>query len=443
MDEEKEQRENVKGMLEELGLGEDRLRIRDQWECGECDKEFRTDRLLYFHVRKQHKNPMSCLQCCKTFSSEVKFVQHKTSVHGVHLKRKHLCPTCGKTFTDGSNFRRHVKSHEVRKVPKQKTKATKRYHCSRCPKHFSHKRSLANHIRSKHRILLHSGSSYNFHQSPMSSKYTSCSKSSARISICPVCNVGFSRSFSMMRHLQRCHGVLPRLKNSVQKGKVTPLSCDSCGFKCKAAQDLQHHMTQHHPLEPKFPCSHCPRIFKEKKILWNHTYRDHRGQTWRCTACDKSFKQKSNLKRHMQIHATPSKAKAAAEQISRRSQRNRLQGIVKKFHADIADFPEADRKRAFRKLVKDNPDVLDTYDSYPLTEDEVIEMIRDAYLSDRQALKICSIIRQKWGRHKITANIKKILQGRKQLLAHLFTVEYLDKDQPGHFLNNEGKPISR
>ena len=61
-------------------------------------------------------------------------------------------------------------------------------------------------------------------------------------------------------------------------------------------------------------------------------------------------------------------------------------------------------------------------------------MIRDAYLSDRQALKICSIIRQKWGRHKITANIRKILQERKQLLAHLFAVEYLDKDQPGYFL---------
>ena len=61
-------------------------------------------------------------------------------------------------------------------------------------------------------------------------------------------------------------------------------------------------------------------------------------------------------------------------------------------------------------------------------------MIRDAYLSDRQVLKICSIIRQKWGNHKITANIKKILQGRKQLLAQMFAVEYLDKDQPGHFL---------
>ena len=117
--------------------------------------------------------------------------------------------------------------------------------------------------------------------------------------------------------------------------QATPLSCDFCGFRCKTAQDLQHLLTQNHPLEPKFPCSHCPRIFKQNKFLWKHTSLAHRGQTWRCTACDKSFKQKSNLKRRMKIHATPSKAKAAAENISRRSQRKRLQGIVKKFQADI------------------------------------------------------------------------------------------------------------
>ena len=138
-------------MLEELGLGEDRLEIRDRWECGECGKEFRTDRLLYFHERKQHKNPMSCIQCFKTLSSEVKFQYHKANVHGVQLKPKHLCPTCGKTFTHSGNFSRHVKNHEVRKVPKKKTKGATRYHCSRCPKHFSHKRSLAHHIRLKHR----------------------------------------------------------------------------------------------------------------------------------------------------------------------------------------------------------------------------------------------------------------------------------------------------
>ena len=52
----------------------------------------------------------------------------------------------------------------------------------------------------------------------------------------------------------------------------------------------------------------------------------------------------------------------------------------------------------------------------PLTEDNVIEIIQDNNLSDRQILNICKYIRQKWGRNIISPNIKGKLVDRKGIL---------------------------
>ena len=145
----------------------------------------------------------------------------------------------------------------------------------------------------------------------------------------------------------------------------------------------------------------------------------------------------------MIVHNTPGKIRKQADQITRKQNQKRMRDIVNKFNEDIKDFSELDRKKMFRDLVKQNPDVLDTYGAYPLNEDDVMEMVRDVNLSDRQVLKILTIIRRKWGKHKVTSNIKTTLKERKQLLSHLFTVEYLDKDDPVHFVDKDGKPISR
>ena len=91
---------------------------------------------------------------------------------------------------------------------------------------------------------------------------------------------------------------------------------------------------------------------------------------------------------------------------------------------------------SFKDIIKINPDVLETYGQYPLDNDYV-------YLSDRQVLKILTIIRQNWGKHKVTANVKGILKERKQLVAHLFALELLDKNDPIHFVGRNDEPVSR
>ena len=80
----------------------------------------------------------------------------------------------------------------------------------------------------------------------------------------------------------------------------------------------------------------------------------------------------------------------------------------------------------------------------PLTEDNVIEIIQDNNLSDRQILNICKYIRQKWGRNIISPNIKGKLVDRKGILDQFFSRTTLDANSTLHFLSRkQNKPLSR
>ena len=192
-----------------------------------------------------------------------------------------------------------------------------------------------------------------------------------------------------------------------------------------------------------FPCPICPKKFPSKQGMWEHKYRVHRSERYRCTACDKTFKRKCTLAQHTKIHSGPGRQRKALEELSRQQQLDRMKKIVDKFNEDIMDFSEEDKKKMFQRLVKSNPDVLDLYSTNPLSEEDVIEMVRDGNLSDRQVLKILVIIRRRWGSKAITPNMQKLLKERKELLNHLFTVELLAAEDELHFVDKDGKPITR
>ena len=145
----------------------------------------------------------------------------------------------------------------------------------------------------------------------------------------------------------------------------------------------------------------------------------------------------------MKSHTNPGRIKKPLEDLSRKQQLNRMKKIVEQFNIDTKDFSVEDKRKIFKQLVKTNPEILNTYASNPLTEEDVIEMVRDGNLSDRQVLKILVIIRRRWGKKAITANIQKLLKERKELLTHLFTVELLKAEDDLHFKDKDGKPITR
>ena len=208
-------------------------------------------------------------------------------------------------------------------------------------------------------------------------------------------------------------------------------------------QDMETHLRIDHFGEDVYQCDDCLRMFKSKKSLWKHRSRENRGQTWRCTACGKILKRKENLKKHMKFHATVPKMNKPSDQVSRVEQLRRMREILMQFHENISCLTERDKVKMFQSLVRKNPEVLETYKQNPLNEEDVTDMVKDANLSDRQVLKILTIIRRKWGKSKVTANIRTLLRERKQLVSHLFTVELLDKMDPVHFTSKTNAPLTR
>ncbi len=69
--------------------------------------------------------------------------------------------------------------------------------------------------------------------------------------------------------------------------------------------------------------------------------------------------------------------------------------------------------KVFKKLVKNNSEMLEKYMENPLSKEEILDMVHDANLSDRQLLKILSIIQRKWGQKSIAPHIRDRLKERK------------------------------
>ena len=67
----------------------------------------------------------------------------------------------------------------------------------------------------------------------------------------------------------------------------------------------------------------------------------------------------------------------------------------------------------------------------PLSEDEIITLLKNSNCSDRQVLQILNDLKKKWGRKIVTPNIRKLLTERKTILDQFFDVEivmFFDKD---------------
>ena len=76
------------------------------------------------------------------------------------------------------------------------------------------------------------------------------------------------------------------------------------------------------------------------------------------------------------------------------------------------------RKLVFKNIVKDNKDHTELIEKLhkgnPLTEDDIVMLVRDVDLSDRKVLKILKKIRQKWGNEMILCNAETALRNRKK-----------------------------
>ncbi|XP_035712182.1 zinc finger protein 135-like isoform X2 [Folsomia candida] len=187
---------------------------RPRLACGVsgCAKTYLDKRSLGQHLRKEHaENPVRfpCTLCGMDFKSRTELTQHIPT----HTTEKpYKCTTCGKSFARRGDMKSHEKSR--RHVSK----------CHVCPQTFFSRHGLQYHVRVVHE--------------------------NQRNYPCTFCDMKFSQSLTLKRHVEAKHAANKDLKI---------YSCEKCEFKSKSKNNLASHRMRHNPA--RIGCYFCAKRF--------------------------------------------------------------------------------------------------------------------------------------------------------------------------------------
>lgn len=164
------------------------------------------------------------------------------------------CPNCPKAFARRIQLNRHSSVHMQQRG----------FTCNVCEKWFPTRSALVRHER------IHTG------EKPFE---------------CGICKRCFAQKEVLFRHL---------MTHSGEK----PYQCTHCDKGFTQREALRSHMRQHIKPNPAdiqlHRCSLCPKMFCHASGLSRHLL-THTGKTFKCRDCDKSFSDKSSLRRHHRL----------------------------------------------------------------------------------------------------------------------------------------------
>lgn len=196
-----------------------------------------------------------CSFCDKSYSLLSTLRRHENVHTG---KRQFICKICGKMFKKSSCLSQHERTH-LNDFP---------YKCSYCGKGFKQTIRLIEHRR------IHTG------EKPFQ---------------CNHCMMRFRLKSLLKEHIDKCN------TNRTPRQEIRCEYCDrlfsSKQLFVKHAMELH---LQHMPTDGK--CRFCDMKLKSIAILLEHEFRHRQPGVIECKQCGRIFKQRSNLRRHQQLH---------------------------------------------------------------------------------------------------------------------------------------------
>ena len=274
--------------------------------------------------------------------------------------------------------------------------------------------------------------------------------------ICHVCPVpiAFSSKKTLKVHSIKIHnsrndqilrGRFVRFlsEEEIESQSERKIACSICNEQFSCKQKLDVHTRESHNTV-MYKCRLCSKEFRKEKLLKLHVWRNHTISSHKCVHCGHiSTNYLAHLK-HKRSHLyLKSRSITTFSSLKKAQQYNRRREEIDKMKRVLSTVPESMKKSMWNELLDVCPHYMDKMKTYPLEENEVIKLITDNNLSDKQVLKICQYLRQKWGKEIISKNIRQKLVSRKKCLDEFYTEIRLDKSTNLNFRTKAGKILSR
>ncbi|CAH1779541.1 unnamed protein product [Owenia fusiformis] len=240
--------------------------------CPLCKKVFDRPCRMKAHFeakaceKKTELSLFSCSAC--PFISQKKFAMdnHMESIHNIITREKEhefSCKICDKRFATLYNLARHEREIHGTKPPTQKM-----VECQECGK-CMYKKNMKEHMRTKHNLDAETVAPFE----------------------CSQCGKCFTRKSSLTTH------ALMHIPNYKATRRY---QCKDCGKSFQKYTVLMEHMNKHIDVRP-FKCELCDKCFYSRGALKVHTL-IHSGLDYNCNICEKKFKVKRYLERHLEYH---------------------------------------------------------------------------------------------------------------------------------------------
>ncbi|KAK2588665.1 hypothetical protein KPH14_001566 [Odynerus spinipes] len=306
-------------------------------ERDDCGKIFATKSLRNEHVQHhliQGASPNTCEICGKLWGSRVDYWKHVMGVHSDTVPL--ICGVCLKVFPDVLQLSTHVKT-------KHWPLTNGDFSCDICGRPYSNKSKMSRHRK------IHGLEADGYDNSSINETLNESSKFEHSLPpemdlTCELCaDMKFSNLEGLCSHRRIVHGLFPcdlcnkcygrtshlwKHVNRVHKGHVD-ITCPYC-LKTSASKDhLAAHIAKIHRYEPEVRkdnknsvnfkssnvedgvlhyCEKCNKGFHKRYLLRRHmkgcqNYRKDPGALLtRCRACERIFKDRASLQKHIENH---------------------------------------------------------------------------------------------------------------------------------------------
>ena len=257
------------------------------YACNFCARKFVKKPSLWGHLTEHTSgDQVVCLKCGDILDDDAAFEEH-TEKH--RNTAPYTCSRCNEFFLRNQQYLAHLQGHD-------------KYRCKLCKKDFSSKKKLKYHRSSEHDSNTATVRAVKVNKPtkpPTGAKNENFT--------CIVCLQSYKNEDLFKSH--DCSKEAKAKEKKVNARDVTvklgpgSFKCKFCEFEHRKCSAVVRHARMHKN-KKRFVCEQCGSAFNSHYTLKEHRSYVHSDiRKHNCTKCDKSFKAKNALIRHMQSHS--------------------------------------------------------------------------------------------------------------------------------------------